>query len=451
MNNGLKNRLHRRAPKIASGPTPATRRTFVRSLATAAGAAALAPSASIFAKEEQSNKLILSAPLTHSDWMLKPGMKWGADGVRHMLDACKACGWSRVHWRTFDGGRATYPSKIARPSFKVDPGSSIWDPQTAAEKAVYKRFFGNIPEARRLQTLRDQQRFDYGSYDTLAEAVRYGHKIGLKIDAWISINEDDHGWGIESDFAKAHQQFVWVKRDGTRYHSQMSFAFPEVHKYKLAIIDELLANYDLDGLFLDWIRTGDIRDNPQTDSKGVADSGYEAPNVSAFKTKFGIDPHDVANDDDRWVRLRAQPQTVFMRTVRKRVNEHGKKLPICVMVGHPWHYRGTLDPIDGSLRGLLLDVATWANEGLIDAAIAAGYYRPGGNATNAFQSLRKETNEKVDVWYYAWVPQTPEEFTREFESARRLGAKQMLFWEADYIDDRPNAAALKSAMSAKSK
>jgi hypothetical protein len=32
-----------------------------------------------------------------------------------------------------------------------------------------------------------------------------------------------------------------------------------------------------------------------------------------------------------------------------------------------------------------------------------------------------------------------------------LGAKQILFWEADYIDDRPNAAELKAAMSAKAK
>jgi hypothetical protein len=440
---------------------PITRRTFVKSLAAAAGATVLGPAAcrpvlsaeskGAFAKEDVAARLILSAPLTHSDWMLKPGMKWGVEGVHHMLDACKACGWSHVHWRTFDGGFATYPSKLARPSFKVDPESSIWNPKTDAEKALYKKFFGNVSEERRLQILNDQQRYDYGSYDTLAEAVRYGHKIGLKINAWVSINEDDHGWGGVSDFAKKHQQFVWFKRDGTPYHSQMSFAFPEVRAYKLSIIDELLTNYDLDGLFLDWIRTGDIRDNPQTDAKGIADNGYETPNIAAFKSKYGIDPRKVPNDDDRWVRLRAHSQTQFMRSVRERVNKHHKRIPISVMVGHPWNYRGAQDPIDGNLRGLLLDVTTWASEGLMDAAIAAGYYRAGGNATNAYEALRKETNGKVDVWYYAWVPNTPEDFNHDFNAARNLGTKQILFWEADYIDDRPNAAALKQAMFAKAK
>jgi hypothetical protein len=87
----------------------------------------------------------------------------------------------------------------------------------------------------------------------------------------------------------------------------------------------------------------------------------------------------------------------------------------------------------------------------MDAAVAAGYYRPGGDATKAFKALKSETNNKVEVWYYAWVPQTPEEFEREFANSQKLGAARMLFWEAAYIDERPNAAALKQAMAAKAK
>lgn len=429
---------------------PISRRTFIKS-AAATAAPLLLPPMCVVASPGRTSKLTLTAPLTHADWILKPGMKWGPQGVHHMLDACKACGWSRVYWRALDGGRASYPSKIVRPSYHVDP-DSIWNPGTDAEKALYHKFFGAFSEERRKQILADQQRFDYGSYDTFAEAVRYGHSIGLKIDAWVTINEDDHGWGIISDFARNHPQYVWIKRDGTRYHSQLSFAFPEVREYKLAIIDELLRKYDIDGLFLDWIRTGDIRDNPQTDANGVADSGYEPPNIAAFKSRYHVDPHAVPNDDEHWLRVRAEPQTQFMREVRRRVKDVAKKpIPLAVMVAHSWDYRGMQDPIAGNLRGLLLDVPTWAKEGLMDYAVATGYYRAGGDASKAFQELREEVEGKVDLWYYAWVPQTPEEFNREFDNAARLGAERILFWEADYIDDRPNAAALKAAMSAKAK
>ena len=34
--------------------------------------------------------VVLTVPLTHSDWMLKPNIPWGMPGVRHMLDACKS-------------------------------------------------------------------------------------------------------------------------------------------------------------------------------------------------------------------------------------------------------------------------------------------------------------------------------------------------------------------------
>ena len=60
----------------------------------------LAGSCSDAASGEPPNggKPVLSAPLTHSDWVLKdnvPGLDDGLAGVRHMLDMCKAAGWSR--------------------------------------------------------------------------------------------------------------------------------------------------------------------------------------------------------------------------------------------------------------------------------------------------------------------------------------------------------------------
>ena len=152
----------------------------------AAGAGALAlPALSIASASSQPDKLIFSAPLTHSDWTLKPNIAWGPAGVHHMLDMCKACGWSRVHWRVLDGGKALYASKLVKPEFKSDP-DGIWDPQTPDEKALYKKFFGNISEARRQEILFKQSRYDYSTFDSLAEAVNYGHKIGLQIWAWAS-------------------------------------------------------------------------------------------------------------------------------------------------------------------------------------------------------------------------------------------------------------------------
>src|SRR5688572_28238025 len=108
----------------------ATRRSFLRSATAASISAAwIARSASIAsaaadnAAADAGDKLVLSAPLTHSDWMLRPNIPWGDAGVRHMLDQCKACGWSRVYWRVFDAGRATYASKLMKRGLEHEPDS----------------------------------------------------------------------------------------------------------------------------------------------------------------------------------------------------------------------------------------------------------------------------------------------------------------------------------------
>jgi Glycosyl hydrolase-like 10 len=387
--------------------------------------------------------LTLGAPVTHSDWMLRPGAEWGPAGVRRMLDDCKAAGWSRVYWRALDGGRSLYRSRLLDPQGRWEE-DSFWNPARPEDRDLLERF--GVPAATRPAVRAKLDRLDYSTFDSLAEAVRYGHRIGLEVHAWVTVNEDDHGWGIRSRFAKEHRDTRWRRRDGTAYRSQQSFAFPEVMRYKLAVIEELLAGYDLDGLFLDWLRTGDVRDNPQTDPDGVADHGYEAPLLDGFRARFGLDPRSLPNGDDRWVRFRAGPHTEFMRSVRALARKRKPRLPVAVLVAHPWCYRGLQDRIDGNLRGLLLDVAAWAREGLIDAAVAAGSYRAGGTPEAAGRALRAETGAAVDVWLYAWVPRTVADLERDAALARRLGTRQVLFWEADYLDDGRDKVALQRAM-----
>lgn len=389
--------------------------------------------------------VVLGAPLTHSDWMLRDGVEWGPAGVRHMLDACKASGWTRVYWRALDGGRSLYKSALMDPQGKWDV-DNFWNPVAPEDKKLLESYTSGMTPEARTELLQKLERNDYATFDTLAEAVRYGHEIGLEIHAWLSINEDDHAWGLCSRFARENPQARWRKRDGSFYRSQMSFAFPEVMAYKLAIVKEILDQYAVDGLFIDWIRTGDVRDNPQTDKDGVADHGYEEPTLESFKAAANVDPHDIENGDERWVRHRAEPHTAFMRGVRKLADAKRPGMPVIALVAHPWCYRGAGDKIDGNLRGLLLDVPTWAKEGLVDAVVAAGYYTGGGTPEMAWEALRKEADGPCGVWYFGWVPNTPEEFLRDAAATRKLGAQQLLLWEADYIDARPNRTELQELM-----
>jgi hypothetical protein len=47
---------------------------------------------------------------------------------------------------------------------------------------------------------------------------------------------------------------------------------------------------------------------------------------------------------------------------------------------------------------------------------------------------------------YAWVPGSADEFLAGLERARKLGCRQILYWEADYIDNNPKKAELQKVM-----
>jgi hypothetical protein len=85
-------------------------------------------------------------------------------------------------------------------------------------------------------------------------------------------------------------------------------------------------------------------------------------------------------------------------------------------------------------------VAAWAKEGLVDEVVAAGYYRkdkngkPCGSQEKAYRYMKDLVAGRCNVWLYEWVPSTMPDFETSLKRAQKLGAKQILYWEADYID-----------------
>src|SRR5260221_8970509 len=94
------------------------RRRFLQTMAASGCAVYAARGRADEPPAGEDERLTLGAPLTHSDWALKANIPWGAEGVRHILDACKACGWSRVHWRAVYWGASLYNSALLPPRGK---------------------------------------------------------------------------------------------------------------------------------------------------------------------------------------------------------------------------------------------------------------------------------------------------------------------------------------------
>ncbi|WP_240703967.1 glycoside hydrolase family 10 protein [Porphyromonas levii] len=140
-----------------------------------------------------------------------------------MLDELKAIGTNTVFLQVRGRGRLIYPSKVEPMSTDFVPANSGY-------------------------TL---------GYDPLAFAIEECHKRGMTLHAWLVVTPIGNNRNVQDmpswAYPKQHRSDV-VRYKG---HWYMDPSKPATSKHMRAIVKELLANYDIAGVHLDYIRYPD--------------------------------------------------------------------------------------------------------------------------------------------------------------------------------------------------
>ncbi|MEW6358364.1 MAG: hypothetical protein AB1696_18670 [Planctomycetota bacterium] len=251
-------------------------------------------------------------------------------------------------WGVMLGTKVNYPSKVV---------------ELCGEGAT-PEVLSQVREGdRRLTALLQKLRAD--GVDTLQCVAQGCHEAGILCYVTIRANPvyplKAQGWpdGSMAGFYNAkfwwdHPEFRIVQKSG-KEHPALSYAFPEVREWKLAILREALQR-DIDGIDIDFLRHPPVL-------------GYEAPLVQGFQAKFSADPKTLPDDDARWLQYRCDVMSDFMREVRRAVNEaaesKGRPLGISVRIDHRY------------FRAWGLDIEAWMKERLIDILVV-GQHGLGG-------------------------------------------------------------------------
>lgn len=127
-------------------------------------------------------------------------------------------------------------------------------------------------------------------WDPLAAAVAEGHQRGLKIYAWVPQFHDQVA-------AAAHPEWeMQVAIDGAAvlFSTRSSAYFvnpadPAVRAYEQSIIEEIVRNYNVDGVDLDWVRFDDMNMDVGPVSRALAMS--EA-GIDPLGLDFTLPPDD---------------------------------------------------------------------------------------------------------------------------------------------------------------
>jgi uncharacterized lipoprotein YddW (UPF0748 family) len=243
------------------------------------------------------------------------------DNLRHAIQRLKRLNFNTIYPTVWNWGYTLYPSRVA-------------------ERVVGRSLDPHPGLARR---------------DMLAEAVNRGHRRGMTVIPWIE-------FGLmapaDSDLVSRHPDWVTNRLDGSQViyegtHPRvwLNPAHPEVRQMLLDLVNEIVTNYDVDGIQFD-------------DHFGMpVELGYDPYTVRLYQQEHGgslppDDPHDLD-----WIRWRADKITSLMTEVFRTVKAQ-KPRAIVSLSPNPWEF---------AYETYLQDWLTWERRGLIEELIVQVY------------------------------------------------------------------------------
>ena len=155
-------------------------------------------------------------------WVTRWDYKTPGD-IARVMDNCKVAGFNTVLFQVRGNGTAFYRSRIEPWADELggrDPG-----------------------------------------FDPLAIAIEEAHRRGLSLHAWVNVIP---GWRGDTPPTNprqrynAHADWFWRDAAGRRqplgWYVSLNPCYPKVRRYLTAVMQEIVANYPVDGLHLDYIR-----------------------------------------------------------------------------------------------------------------------------------------------------------------------------------------------------
>lgn len=253
-------------------------------------------------------------------------------------------------------------------------------------------------------------------YDPLAYIIDRAHAEGIEIHAWINVLRVRSANSVNPNpmhISNQHPDWLTCDASGSTKCPDGAFldpGVPEVQDYIVGIATDILSNYNVDGLHLDYIRYPGSR------------YGYNEQAVERFNTRFARTGTPAAGDT-QWLSWRRSQVTNLVRRIYSEANAIRPDAKISAATVCWGDFNGSFERTD-AYREALQDWAGWMRDGIVDAVVPMNY-RNESSPTSASQYRH---------WLSAMV---------QWQSGRHVYAGQIVH------DDLPGAVAqLKASRAA---
>lgn len=220
------------------------------------------------------------------------------------------------------------------------------------------------------------EQFDFQDpgFDPLAVAIREAHQRDMRLEAYVNVMPAWRGPGEPADpnqLYHTHPEWFWYDQDGNRqpmhhqvgeherdWYVSVNPCLPDVRDYLVSVFREIAANYDIDGLHLDYVR---FPNEPVVSGEVIPDYPRDARTLQLYRQATGKAPDD---DPDAWTEWRAEQVTQLVRDIRSMLREERPGAALTAAVG--------ADPAR-SKTAHFRDSRRWVKEGLLDVAYPMNY------------------------------------------------------------------------------
>ncbi|WP_052667192.1 glycoside hydrolase family 10 protein [Nitriliruptor alkaliphilus] len=249
--------------------------------------------------------------------------------------------------------------------------------------------------------------------DVLGELLRVAHDRGLAVHAWIAVAPTWHpvyddlprppGWLPADHGLAAVEEQRWVTRaaDGT-WSDYLDPALPEVQDHVVATVLDIVRNYAVDGIHLDYVRYASEQ------------HGYHPRALDRFRAETGAigtpEPRDAA-----WSQWRRDRVTELVAGVADAVDEAAPEVLLSAALiawgEGPGGSGVTTFHDTRTYRDALQDWESWARDGLVDVLMPMVYFREADSQqagwftrwTDYQRALNAETDARIVPGVGGWL------------------------------------------------
>jgi uncharacterized lipoprotein YddW (UPF0748 family) len=263
-------------------------------------------------------------------------------------------------------------------------------------------------------------RDDFKEWDPLKILVEEAHEKGIQVHPWSCVFAEGRGSKLLQD----KPELAAVDKEGSPVvpggPHRMGWACPareEVQDYEMALYQEMMDNYPVDGVHLDYIRYGG-------GFMCFCDYCRET-----FKAESGADPVTLDAQSElwpEWVSWRVNIITKFVGRLREAARAKNVEVSAAVFAGYP-----------ECVESIGQDWVKWGKSGLVDYLFPMNYTLDAKQAVERANNHIAAVGGACPVWEGLWnkPEMTVPMLIEEIQGVLRAGAQGLVIFEYYGLSD----------------